>query len=129
MTKPTFFSRRALLILVIVFFFIPFALRGARLAVQGMKNDVKDWLPKDFPETAELDWFRQHFLGEQFVVVSWDGCHGDEADDRYKLFMAKLMPEVAPKAPADDRLAPEKPTEEVPAAPDGAAPNAEVAQS
>ena len=99
----TFFSRRALLILVVIFFFIPFALRGARLAVQGMKNDVKDWLPKDFPETAELDWFRQHFLGEQFVVVSWEGCHGDEADDRYKLFMAKLMPEQPPRVPADPR--------------------------
>jgi hypothetical protein len=21
-----------------------------------------------------LRWFRQHFVGDQFVVVSWDGC-------------------------------------------------------
>ena len=79
MQKPTFFARRAILILVVVFFFVPFALRGARMAVQGMKNDVKDWLPKDFEETKDLDEFRQHFLSEQFVLVSWDGCYGDDA--------------------------------------------------
>lgn len=94
--KTTFFGRRAIIVLMIVFFIVPFAMRGARMAVQGMKNDVRDWLPKGFTETAELNWFRQHFLGEQFVVVSWDGCHGDAADQRYQLFLAKLKPEMAP---------------------------------
>ena len=46
------------------------------MAVQGMKNDVKDWLPKEFEETKDLEEFRQYFLSEQFVLVSWDGCHG-----------------------------------------------------
>src|SRR5688572_11939904 len=96
MEKPTFFARRALLILVVVFFFVPFALRGARMAVQGMKNDVKDWLPKDFAETRDLDDFRKHFLSEQFVLVSWDGCTGGEDDERYRLFIAKLTPETPP---------------------------------
>ena len=59
MQRPTFFARRAILILVVVFFFVPFALRGARMAVQGMKNDVKDWLPKEFEETKDLEEFRQ----------------------------------------------------------------------
>lgn len=89
-----------MLILVVVFFLVPFALRGARMAVQGMKNDVKDWLPKDFVETAELDWFRKHFVSEQFVVVSWDGCTGDENDERYRMFVAKLMPETPPSQQA-----------------------------
>ena len=69
--KRPFFARHALLVLMAIFFMAPFALRGARMALQYMKNDVKDWLPSDFAETAELDWFRDHFLGEQFVVVSW----------------------------------------------------------
>jgi predicted RND superfamily exporter protein len=94
--KPTFFARYAILILVIVFFLVPFALRGARMAIQGMKNDVKDWLPKEFAETRDLDDFRKYFLSEQFVLVSWDGCHGDETDERFRLFVAKLTPEVAP---------------------------------
>jgi predicted RND superfamily exporter protein len=94
--KPTFFARYAILILVIVFFLVPFALRGARMAIQGMKNDVKDWLPKEFAETRDLDDFRKYFLSEQFVLVSWDGCYGDETDERFRLFVAKLTPEVAP---------------------------------
>jgi predicted RND superfamily exporter protein len=96
MEKPTFFARRALLILVVVFFFVPFALRGARMAVQGMKNDVKDWLPKNFAETRDLDDFRKHFLSEQFVLVSWDGCTGAENDERFRVFVAKLSPETPP---------------------------------
>jgi hypothetical protein len=117
MRKPTFFARHALLVLVIVFFCVPFALRGARMAVQGMKNDVKDWLPKDFAETAELDWFRKHFISEQFVLVSWDGCHGDENDERYKMFLAKLMPETPPSL--SEQPAAEE-TDSIPGLPDGA---------
>jgi predicted RND superfamily exporter protein len=96
MQQRTFFARRALIILVLVFFLVPFALQGARRALETMKNDVKDWLPKDFRETADLDWFRQHFISDQFVVVSWDGCHGDESDERYHQFIRKLSPEVPP---------------------------------
>jgi predicted RND superfamily exporter protein len=107
--KPTFFARRALIILVVVFFLVPFALRGARMAIQGMKNDVKDWLPKDFPETAELEWFRDHFVSEQFVIASWEGCYGGKDDNKYNLFLAKLEPETPPSQrakpakSADDR--------------------------
>src|SRR5437763_1414908 len=96
MQRPTFFARRAILILVVVFFFVPFALRGARMAVQGMKNDVKDWLPKEFEETKDLEEFRQYFLSEQFVLVSWDGCYGGPDDERFQMFMAKLTPETPP---------------------------------
>jgi predicted RND superfamily exporter protein len=96
MPKQTFFARHAVLILVIVFFFVPFSLRGARMALQGMKNDVKDWLPQEFEETKDLAEFRQYFLSEQFVLVSWDGCYGDAADQRYQMFLAKLMPETPP---------------------------------
>ena len=94
--KPSFFARRGIIILMVIFFLVPFALRGARMSVQGMKNDLKDWLPKDFPETADLDWFRQHFVSETFVVASWDGCHGTADDAQFQLFMKKLEPEVSP---------------------------------
>jgi predicted RND superfamily exporter protein len=103
MQRPTFFARRAILILVIVFFFVPFALRGARMAVQGMKNDVKDWLPKEFEETKDLEEFRQYFLSEQFVLVSWDDCHGGSDDERFRMFLAKLTPEVPPTVAAKEK--------------------------
>lgn len=96
MDKKTFFARSALIILIVVFFLVPFALRGARMTLMGMKNDVKDWLPKDFQETKDLDEFRRYFLSEQFVLVSWDGCYGDESDERFKLFTGRLMPETPP---------------------------------
>ncbi len=121
MEKPTFFARRALLILVLVFFFVPFALRGARMAIQGMKNDVKDWLPKEFAETKDLDDFRKHFLSEQFVLVSWDGCHGDAEDERFRLFVAKLTPELPPSVLNAQAEAAAKAASEV-----GEAPSAEA---
>src|SRR4051794_40327996 len=105
MQRPTFFARRSILILVVVFFLVPFALRGARMAVQGMKNDVKDWLPKELEETKDLDEFRRYFLGEQFVLVSWDGCQGGEEDERYKMFLAKLTPETPPTVIANEQKA------------------------
>src|SRR5947207_13303086 len=108
MQRPTFFARRAILILVVVFFFVPFALRGARMAVQGMKNDVKDWLPKEFEETKDLEEFRQYFLSEQFVLVSWDGCHGGPVDERYQMFLAKLTPETPPTGVAKEAAANDK---------------------
>ncbi|PQO39994.1 efflux RND transporter permease subunit [Blastopirellula marina] len=93
--RPTFFARYSLLVLMAVFFLVPFALRGARLSLERMKNDVKDWLPSDFSETKDLDWFRGHFLGEQFVLVSWEGCTAD--DQRLQLLAKKLVP----SAPTD----------------------------
>ncbi len=104
--KAPFFARRALLILCIVFFLTPFALRGARYALQRMKNNVKDWLPDEFAETEDLEWFGQHFMGEQFVVVTWPipeklAAEGKtlEDDPRFGQLVEKLRHEVAPPEP------------------------------
>ena len=59
--KSDFFARRALLILCVLFFLIPFAMRGARMSWERMENNVRDWLPGRFEETQELAWFGQHF--------------------------------------------------------------------
>ena len=64
----------ALLILTVFFFFVPSAFRAARLSLGQKENNVKDWLPSDFPETSELKWFEKHFAGESFVVATWPGC-------------------------------------------------------
>ena len=76
-----FFSARlpvvgsvALLILCIVSFMLPFAFRGAKLAIQTMTNNVADWLPSHFTETQDLKEFRRYFVGDQFVVVSGPWC-------------------------------------------------------
>ena len=86
------FGTWAALIIFMVFFCVPFSMRGARLAIQDIRNDVKDWLPADFPETRDLSWFGKHFLSEKFVVLTFDGCNAK--DERFKLFSRKLQAEV-----------------------------------
>jgi len=98
MRSQPFFSKRipllgnvAMLMLCLIFFVLPFVIRGARQAVDTMENKVADWLPADFPETTELRWFREHFVGDQFVVISWDGCY--ENDSRFIKLVRKLKEE------------------------------------
>ncbi|MFV1964965.1 MAG: RND family transporter [Pirellulaceae bacterium] len=99
--KPSFLARpvrlfgsTAVLVLCVIFFLTPFALRGARMSIERMENNVKDWLPSDFPETRDLEWFGKHFMGDRFVLVTWPGCN--EADPRYELMVKKLRAELAP---------------------------------
>ena len=92
--KRPFFARYALLIICIICFLAPFALRGARMSMQRMTNRVKDWLPSDFAETADLEWFGRHFMGEQFVIVTWPGCSED--DPRYQKLVDRIQHQIAP---------------------------------
>ena len=83
------------------FLFLP-SLRvpAARLSLGQKENDVKDWLPSDFPETAELEWFADHFAGESFVLATWPGC--TSGDQRLKLFGQKLLHESDSYDPSAD---------------------------
>ena len=119
--KRPFFQRHALLVLMLVCFWIPFGLRGARMGAREMRNDVKDWLPDSFEETAELEDFRRHFNAEAFVMLSWEGCHGTLDDERFRMFVDQFFAELPPsKRPAAQQttdgvaqeLKPVKPVEE-----------------
>lgn len=91
--KPvSYFGTRAVLVLCVVFFLTPFALRGARMAVERMENNIKDWLPSDFPETRDLEWFGRHFVGERFVLLTWPDCREDT--EEFRIFIRKLEAEV-----------------------------------
>lgn len=94
--KSSFFARMALPILLVVFFLVPFSIRGARVAVKDMKNEIAEWLPKNFQESHEMNWFWRHFMGERFIIVSWPGCTGDEDDQSFKLLVSKLSVETPP---------------------------------
>ncbi len=89
--KTAFGVPTALVLLMLVFFFVPFGGRGARMAVQKTENNVKDWLPSDFRETEELAWFADKFVSEQFIVATWAGCK--ESDQRLRMFVSKLRAE------------------------------------
>ena len=73
-----------------VAFLCPFIWMGSRRGLQTNRNDIKDWLPDDFPETAVHSWFQEHFPFEQFVLASWEGCTLD--DQRLQLLARKLVP-------------------------------------
>ena len=86
------FGSVAMLLLCTVFFLLPFALRGARLAMDQMQNKVSDWLPADYTETRELREFAKYFDGgSEFVVVSGPWCK--EGDPTFTNLLNKIREE------------------------------------
>ncbi|MEZ6111754.1 MAG: hypothetical protein R3C99_12160 [Pirellulaceae bacterium] len=83
-----------------------------------MRNDVKDWLPSDFQETVELEWFGRHFVGERFVLLTWPGFTEDSPKAR--LLIDKLeketvpadLDDVEPTMPASGNLAADETSDE-----------------
>ena len=108
MTQRTFFGRFATPILLVIGLLTPFIVYAAYRTVRSNSNRVQDWLPKTFVETGDLAYFRQHFLGDQFVLISWDGCMlgGDPKDPKSEPDdprIEKLVQALTPKdAAADD---------------------------
>jgi predicted RND superfamily exporter protein len=74
----SFISRHANKILLIAALLSPLVLVGARRALLNPNNNIKDWLPDAFQETTDLNWFQDHFPGEEFILVSWEGCTLDD---------------------------------------------------
>jgi predicted RND superfamily exporter protein len=83
-----FFTRHSFKIIILVVFLLPVLSRGARLAMTSNDNKVEDWLPKEYPETQDLKWFKQHFDNETFILISWEGC--TLSDPRLELLETKL---------------------------------------
>ncbi len=79
-------------IMLVVFFLLPFISRGARRAIESNNNDVRDWLPPNYIESTELKWFQEHFVGEQFALVSWDDCTLGNTQ-KLDLLVQKLVPD------------------------------------
>ncbi|MFM8891308.1 MAG: hypothetical protein ACKOTB_06730 [Planctomycetia bacterium] len=92
MSKPgtNFYQRNSVWILAILIFLLPMVVVGAIKAKGNNRNDVKGWLPLEYPETQTYRFFRRNFQGEEFILVSWDGC--TMADPRLELLAEKLLP-------------------------------------
>jgi len=76
--------------MAILVFLLPLVVVGAVKAKGNNRNDVKGWLPLEYPETQVYRRFRQSFQGEEFVLASWEGC--TMADPRLELLARKLLP-------------------------------------
>ena len=85
--KKSFYARYALVIAAISVFLLPFAVIGALRHKQANRNDVKNWIPAEYEETQVYRAFRQKFQGEEFILVSWDGC--TIADEKLELLRAR----------------------------------------
>ena len=88
--KPDFYQRHSVAILAILAFLLPGVLWGAVRAKGNNRNDVKGWLPLEYPETQVYRFFRRSFQGEEFILISWDGC--TMTDPRLELLAQKLLP-------------------------------------
>ena len=80
MKQPSFLARKTLgqpnyfLIAMVAVFLVALIPRGSRKAIESNTNKAEDWLPPTYAESLDLQWFRDHFVGEQFALISWDGC-------------------------------------------------------
>src|SRR5688572_13880131 len=78
----------AWLILVVTGALAPLIAWQVQVALSGNSNDVRDWLPANYPETAEYREFYRRFGSEDFVAASWPGCTLD--DPRLEQFAERL---------------------------------------
>ena len=67
---------------------LPPTILAVRAAIRSNVNDVRDWLPAHFAETAQYRWFIERFGNQELVVVSWPGCTLD--DPRLEQLSANL---------------------------------------
>jgi predicted RND superfamily exporter protein len=88
--RSNFYQRHSVAIMAVLMFLMPLVVVGAIKAKSNNRNDVKGWLPAEYPETQTYRFFRQNFQGEEFVLVSWDGC--TMTDPRLELLARKLIP-------------------------------------
>ncbi len=89
-TSSNFYQRNSVAILAVLAFLLPLVVVGAIKAKGNNRNDVKGWLPLEYPETQTYRFFRQNFQGEEFILISWDGC--TMVDPRLNLLADKLLP-------------------------------------
>lgn len=111
MKQPSFLARKTLgqpnyfLIAMLAAFLVAFIPRGTRKAIETNTNKAEDWLPPTYAESLDLQWFRDHFVGEQFALVSWDGCTLGDTEKLNRL-ARQLVPseKVLAKASPDSPL-------------------------
>lgn len=92
MDRPSFYQRHSLAILVIAALLLPLIAWGVLKAIRSNSNDVRDWLPADYPETQQYRWFTEHFGVQDFIIASWPGC---TLEDRRLDEFARLLSELA----------------------------------
>ena len=89
-TMNKFFNRYSFAVIMVVVFCLPIMTRGARKALTSNDNNVHDWLPAEYQETRDFDWFQKRFENETFILISWEGA--TLTDPHLELLAQKLVP-------------------------------------
>ncbi len=92
MGRPSFFQRRGAPILIVAAALLPLIAWGVLEGIRSNSNDVRDWLPADYPETQQFRSFTEHFGVQDFIIASWPGC---TLDDRRLDEFAHILSELA----------------------------------
>ena len=91
MAQGSFYQRRGAAILVVAALLVPLIGWGVQRAILSNSNDVRDWLPAEYPETQQYAWFTEHFGVQDFIVASWPGCTlTDERLDQFVRGLSEL---------------------------------------
>lgn len=88
--KTNFFEEYGFRIIFVVVFLLAFVWMGTKQTILSNSNSVEDWLPAQYQQTRDYQWYLRNFPFESYVVVSWQGC--ELGDDRIELFAQKLVP-------------------------------------
>ena len=78
----------AWLVLAALAIVAPLTAWQVHLALGSNSNDVRDWLPAEYEETAQYHEFFRRFGSEDFVAASWPNCTLD--DPRLEQFADRL---------------------------------------
>lgn len=76
--KTSFYERHGLWITLLGIALLPIVVVLGLQALASNANEVSDWLPSDYPETADYEWFRERFNYDEFALVTWEGCTLDD---------------------------------------------------
>ncbi len=78
MTSPSFYSRYRIGIFAFFVVTAPWIVFSAIRAVDNSSTRVAEWLPESFEATQRLRWFEKHFVSDDLLMVSWEGCTFDD---------------------------------------------------
>jgi predicted RND superfamily exporter protein len=79
LANRSIYSRFGTWVLLLAVLAMPVLIYGAKSAIENNRNDLLDWMPKSFGETARLFWFVERFGSDEIMVISWPGCSLDDA--------------------------------------------------
>lgn len=93
---PTFFQRHHHTVIAGMLLLAPVIAWGCWGALKTNDNNIRQWLPDDYPETQAYDEFRRRFGSDEFAFITWEGC--TLGDARLEAFANRALRERHPKS-------------------------------